>query len=428
MKPYRRMFAYVFLPAVMSAANAYTAHADGLDDLFRSAGTSWNPIRISDSQVKAAAFPEAIQTQLNADTYLAQKVREADIVMLGEFHRSQKEVNFFSRNIASLVKAGVENFAFEFLSSSDQEEIDRFMNSSEYLNDAPKRRKKIVELLFKFNCVFTVMAYKDYVDAIENIYKLRQSDHPDIRLVGDGCNISYTDGGDNCLGTRITRDEHMANILTGVNGKTLWYGGMHHGSNLPFRTGGLLKNRPGKKVLTIASLNEKDDYIGSYFAYPEISSYIMEQLPKPYTAIDVAMLNKDFNLVSHTSGKPINFRLSDKDKLGKVYDGFLYIADSEDILTNQCAIGTEYRDFINTEVLAKLSEAEKRTVGSLLQPALSEPIPDDKKEAIEDMNDTPSPANYFMKQLFNISYDRTGKVFTDDDRKTFLQYITLPSK
>ncbi|OGS11372.1 MAG: hypothetical protein A2234_00240 [Elusimicrobia bacterium RIFOXYA2_FULL_58_8] len=355
--------------------------------------------------------PVTVATE--AGSYLMDKVKANDVVMLGEYHRSRIEVSFFASMISGLAESGVENFAFEFLSSRQQGEINAFMDSSAYLGDRFRRREKIVDFLFGFRCVFTVFPYRDYVDAIENIYLLRHSSHPGTKLIGTGCNDQvYFGDEDDCLAGG-SRDRYMAETLSQSQGKTVWYGGLHHSANLRHRTAGILRGISDKKVFALVSLNEEDDYISKLLKYPEIAGYLQEQLPTG-SGMDVAWLEKEFDGVS-PSGEQSHIKLSEV--LGKFYDGFIYHAPSGDILRDQCRISDEYRQFIKNNIFDKLSQEEIREV-VILCLSIGAPT-DQQKAAIEKIHGESSPRNYLMKHLFNLMYDRAGKVFTDEDRRIF---------
>lgn len=222
--------------------------------------------------------------------YVLSKFADHDVVILGEYHRIQQNVELVQQLIPLCYGRGVRALATEFARREDQPQIDSLLSGASY-DEALAR-----EITFK---QFAFWGFQEYVDIFRAAWELNHSlpdSLPKFRILGmnDSPDWSYIETEDDRDNPEKKRrvwqggGEHLwAKVVTDAVAdaqKVLVYCGIHHGFsgyNQPIvndgeflrfeteRMGNFVKRALGERVMTVylhAIWPPKDGY-GGIFVY-----------------------------------------------------------------------------------------------------------------------------------------------------------------
>lgn len=103
--------------------------------------------------------------------YVLDKFKDHDIVIMGEIHHVQQNLDFLHRLIPRIYKeAGVRFLGYEFFASSCQKDIDTLVNGEEY--DPALALDIIRESAIRTGLLWP---YKEYVDTFKTVWELNKS-------------------------------------------------------------------------------------------------------------------------------------------------------------------------------------------------------------------------------------------------------------
>ena len=114
-------------------------------------------------------------------SYVIEKFKTYDIVLLGEDHHVQQNLLFVQSLIPALYKAGVRAIGMEFGASEDQERLDSLVGAPEY-SEAVAR-----QIMFSYNVAW---AWKEYMDIYRRAWEFNRTLPPGAKRFRI-LNISY---------------------------------------------------------------------------------------------------------------------------------------------------------------------------------------------------------------------------------------------
>lgn len=215
------------------------------------------------SQVEEDELVQYLKTHWKTpEEYVVSKLRDYDIVFIGEAHHIKHDVELIHNLIPLLYKIGVYNLGIEFGCYEYQDKVDSLTAGETYDEDLARW------LMFKWGSYWP---YKEYIDLYREAWELNKSlpqGRPKFRVV----NLDYRakwnllrEGMPSGLWERVfykgARDTHMSQVILNEfvkkNKKALIYAGQHHAfthyyePNYDFgnkKLKGLIKNRMGNLV------------------------------------------------------------------------------------------------------------------------------------------------------------------------------------
>jgi hypothetical protein len=202
--------------------------------------------------------------------YVLEKFNDHDLVIVGEIHHVQQNLEFLQQLIPKLYKqAGVRFLGYEFFASSCQKDIDKLVNGEEY-------DTALVEHIIRESAIRSglIWPYQEYVDTFKTVWELNKS----ITEKSDRFRIVFMHFDNNWHDLHYGNEEQKkASMLNFMEGDKLyaepiineykknqhkgliWCGTTHavtrlkgNGRNRPEkRTGGYLYQKYGGKVFQI---------------------------------------------------------------------------------------------------------------------------------------------------------------------------------
>jgi hypothetical protein len=115
---------------------------------------------------------------LPPEDYLLDKLRDHDVVILGEFHRVRQEVELIQRMIGRMDEAGFRFLCTEFGRREDQARIDRLITAPEW-DEALARSIGFDQFVF--------WGYREYLDVYRAAWRVNRdhaADRPPFRILG----------------------------------------------------------------------------------------------------------------------------------------------------------------------------------------------------------------------------------------------------
>lgn len=202
----------------------------------------------------------------NPTDYLVNKLNENSIVILGEMHEMQDNLDFISKNMSKFYyEGGVRIFASEFVRSHNNKAINEIVTAKEF------DYNRVVALYRDFAWLW---GYKGYIDIIESIWKLNLglgADEEKMKIVG--LDFEWQDwSGAEVESSEEYRDEYMADMFInaygdGNYGKAIIHTGFNH-SFFDFqeygkRMGYYLNQKYGNKLFQICLHHNYSLYAGA---------------------------------------------------------------------------------------------------------------------------------------------------------------------
>ncbi len=109
--------------------------------------------------------------------YVVDRLRDHDVVFLGEFHRIRHDVRFVQALVPRLYAAGVRHLGFEFGGVETQALVDSLLVAPEYDADAVRR------VLFEHDPFWGYVEYEDVYRAAWRVNRARPPGAPPFRIV-----------------------------------------------------------------------------------------------------------------------------------------------------------------------------------------------------------------------------------------------------
>lgn len=208
--------------------------------------------------------------------YIVDKLDGHSIVILGEMHEMQDNLDFISKNISRYYhEGGVRIFASEFIRSHNNDIINEIITAKEFDSN------RVIALYRDFAWLW---GFKGYMDIIESIWKLNHSleaDAEKMKIVG--LDFEWPDWSGAKTESNKDRDKYMADMFIdaygdGNYGKAIIHTGFNH-SFFNFRAYGnrmgyYLNQSYGDKLFQIClhhyydtgdtQVNEEDFYISKF--------------------------------------------------------------------------------------------------------------------------------------------------------------------
>ena len=204
------------------------------------------------------------------ENYIIEKFKKHDLVIVGEMHHVQQNLELLQRLIPRLYKqAGVRFLGYEFFASSCQKDIDALVNAKQY--DEALARDIVRKSAIRWGLLWP---YQEYVDVFKTVWRLNQGiSKPSqrFRIIFMQYDMNWRDfhyGNEiqkkTALLNLMEGDKHYAEPImreydrTGHKG-LIWCGTTHavahlrgNGKNRPkLRMGGYLHKSYGNKVFQI---------------------------------------------------------------------------------------------------------------------------------------------------------------------------------
>ncbi|MEC3907632.1 alpha/beta hydrolase-fold protein [Tamlana sp. 2201CG12-4] len=118
---------------------------------------------------------------LNPDSYILEKFKYYDVLLLGEDHAVKNNLDFIKQLIPDLYNSGVYNLGMEFGAYEKQSELDTLVTGHQY-NDQIAR-----DLMFFYNVGWAFKEYTDFYKAVWNFNQTLPQTAKKFRII----NISY---------------------------------------------------------------------------------------------------------------------------------------------------------------------------------------------------------------------------------------------
>jgi len=113
------------------------------------------PLPVLDSKLQGELQGYLEKNFRTPEDYVLSKLKDHQIVFIGEYHRIQHDVQLIRHLIPLLYKAGIYNLGIEFGIHRDQERVDKLINAPAYDEQAAR------EIMFDSGSYW---GYKDYMD------------------------------------------------------------------------------------------------------------------------------------------------------------------------------------------------------------------------------------------------------------------------
>jgi hypothetical protein len=181
-------------------------------------GDKWlltNSLKVANSKIqyeKKTFLNYVKKNAVDPSSYVTNKLKEHEVVILGEMHEQKDNLDFISKNISSFYHdGGVRIFATEFVRSHNNKMINEIVTAKEF------DYNRVVAIYRDFAWVW---GYKGYIDIIESIWKLNNSlkaDEEKLKIVG--LDFEWQDWSGAKVESYEDRDKYMADMFIDTYGK-----------------------------------------------------------------------------------------------------------------------------------------------------------------------------------------------------------------
>jgi hypothetical protein len=149
---------------------------------------------------------------VDPSAYVINKLRDHDIVILGEMHEEEDNLDFISKNISKFYHdGGIRIFATEFVRSHNNKIINEIVTAKKF------DYNKVVAIYRDYAWIW---GFEGYIDIIKSIWELNNSlpaDEEKLKIVG--LDFEWQDWSGAKVESTEDRDKYMADMFINTYGK-----------------------------------------------------------------------------------------------------------------------------------------------------------------------------------------------------------------